>query len=217
MKVPQVLGSVLAAASLAVAAPAPAPSRVQARSPMPSPSDIPSASTAQEQLDGLTTGANEDDGSYDRDLFPHWISVDGCSTRETVLQRDGDGVEVGDDCYPTAGTWLSVYDGEEFDDPSDLDIDHMVPLKNAWISGASEWTTDDREAYANDLTNTPQLWAVSASSNRSKGDDSPDEWKPELESFHCTYAEAWIAVKAYYDLTVTDAERGALQEMLDTC
>ena len=78
--------------------------------------------------------ANEDDGNYERDLFPTWDTIEGaCNTREYVLRRDGAGVEVGADCYPTAGTWTSPYNGGEWTLPSDVDIDHMVPLKNAWI------------------------------------------------------------------------------------
>ncbi len=74
-----------------------------------------------------------DDGTYDRDLFPHWIESGGCSTRESVLKRDGTSVTVGSDCYPTSGSWKSPYDGATWTAPSDVDIDHMVPLKNAWV------------------------------------------------------------------------------------
>lgn len=70
----------------------------------------------------------------------------------------------------------------------------MVPLKNAWISGASKWTTAKREQFANDVTR-PQLWAVTDNVNSSKGDKSPDSWKPPLASFYCTYARAYVQVK----------------------
>ena len=83
-------------------------------------------------------------------------------------------------------------------------------------SGASSWTTAQREALANDVSR-PQLWAVSASANRSKGDRSPDQWKPPLTSFYCTYAKAGIDGKSFYSLTVTSAEKTALSSMLDTC
>ncbi|KAI1340743.1 hypothetical protein F5Y15DRAFT_414471 [Xylariaceae sp. FL0016] len=195
----------------------PAPKPVAEPIPIASPTGIPSASEASSQLAALTVSTNEDDGSYDRDLFPTWITIsDSCNTREYVLQRDGTDVEVDDDCYPSSGTWTSPYDGEEWSEASDVDIDHMVPLKNAWISGASEWTTDKREELANDI-DRPQLWAVTDSLNQEKSDSSPDEWKPPLESFHCTYAAAWIAVKSYWELAVTEAEKAALEEMLETC
>lgn len=101
---------------------------------------IPDKSEAESLLADLTIATPVDDGSYDRDLFPHWSAVEGetnCNAREFVLRRDGDGVEVGNDCYPTAGTWTSFFDGAEHSEPSDVSIDHMVPLKNAWIVGFS--------------------------------------------------------------------------------
>ena len=83
-------------------------------------------------------------------------------------------------------------------------------------SGASEWTTDEREAFANDIEG-PQLWAVTGTVNSEKSDKSPDEWKPELKSIHCKYAAAWIAVKSGYELTASSAEVSALEEMLGEC
>ncbi|KAG8426195.1 hypothetical protein J3459_008342 [Metarhizium acridum] len=91
----------------------------------------------------------------------------------------------------------------------------------AWLtcrlqSGASEWTDEQREAFANDLAR-PQLWAVSAHANRQKGDKGPDGWKPPLTSFFCTYAESWVEVKGYYNLTISESEKEALGSMLDDC
>jgi hypothetical protein len=98
------------------------------------PPGIPSESTARSLLSSLTVAPTVDDGTYDRDLFPHWSSVgDSCSAREFVLRRDGDGVEVGSDCYPTAGTWTCPFDGQTHSEPSDVSIDHLVPLHNAWM------------------------------------------------------------------------------------
>ena len=71
----------------------------------------------------------------------------------------------------------SLYDGTTLDSPTKVDIDHVVPLANAWRSGASAWTTDKREDFANDL-DRPQLVAVSPTSNRAKGDQDPSTWKP---------------------------------------
>lgn len=73
-----------------------------------------------------------------------------------------------------------------------VDIDHMVTLKNAWISGAWASTTTKRDSFANDLTD-PQLFAVTDNVNESKGDRSPDAWKPPLTSYYCTYARAWTS------------------------
>ncbi len=181
------------------------------------PPGIPSAATAQQELADLTVAPDGSMDGYSRDKFPHWHTVSGtCDTRETVLERDGDGVEVGSDCYPTSGSWTSPYDGGTWTQPSDVDIDHMVPLAVAWRTGASSWTQDEREAFANDL-DSPQLWAVTDNVNQSKSDQTPDEWKPPLESDWCEYARAYTHVKYLYKLTVNSAEEGALEDMLGTC
>ncbi|KAK4097458.1 hypothetical protein N658DRAFT_478792 [Parathielavia hyrcaniae] len=202
-----ILGSLLAAAVSGIPMPAPAPA----------PPGIPSATTAKSQLAGLTVKAYVDDGTYNRDLFPHWSTVSGtCNTRETVLKRDGTNVVTNSACASTSGTWRSPYDGATWTAASDVDIDHMVPLKNAWVSGAKSWTTSKRQQFANDL-NTPQLWAVTDNVNQSKSDKSPDAWKPPLLSFYCTYAKSWVAVKYAWALSVTSAEKSALTSMLNTC
>ncbi|KAI0883041.1 uncharacterized protein GGS22DRAFT_34901 [Annulohypoxylon maeteangense] len=205
----------LLSANAVLAAPVPDP--VAMPMPMPTPPGIPTSSSAKTQLAALTVATAVDDGTYKRDLFPTWDTIEGtCNTREYVLKRDGTNVVVGTNCYPTSGTWTSPYDGGKWTAPSDVDIDHMVPLKNAWISGASAWTTAKREQFANDVTR-PQLWAVTDNVNQSKGDKSPDSWKPPLSSFYCTYARSWVAVKSYWKLTITSAEKTALTSMLGTC
>jgi hypothetical protein len=154
---------------------------------------------------------------YSRTKFPHWRSQgDDCDTRETVLKRDGENVETGDNCKVTGGTWISPYDDEKVTEPGDLDIDHMVPLANAWRTGAWDWSTEERAELANDLTR-PQLLAVTAATNRSKGDQDPSEWKPPLRSYWCQYAKDWVTVKVHWKLTVTVAEKASLQVMLETC
>jgi len=181
------------------------------------PPGIPSAATARTELGTLTVAAWTHTTTYDRDLFPTWDTISGtCNTRETVLKRDGAGVVVNSACAATSGTWRSPYDGATWTAASDLDIDHMVPLKNAWISGAWAWTTAKRESFANDLTD-PQLLAVTDNVNQSKSDQSPDAWKPPLSSYYCTYAKAWTRVKYVWALTVTSAEKSALTSMLGTC
>ena len=119
-------------------------------------------------------------------------------------------------CAATSGTWKSPYDGATWTTSGDVDIDHMVPLSNAWKSGAAAWTTARRQAFANDL-DSPQLWTVTDNVNESKGDQGPEDWKPPLQSFYCTYSRSWIKVKYEYGLTITSAEKSALQSMLNTC
>jgi hypothetical protein len=181
------------------------------------PAGIPTASAAKTQLAALTVAAWTNTTTYDRDLFPTWDTISGtCNTRETVLKRDGTNVVVNSSCAATSGSWYSPYDGATWTAASDLDIDHVVPLKNAWISGAWAWTTSKRESFANDLTD-PQLIAVTDNVNQSKSDQSPDSWKPPLSSYYCTYARMWVRVKYVWSLTVTSAEKSALTSMLGTC
>ncbi|WP_395107701.1 HNH endonuclease family protein [Actinomadura sp. SCN-SB] len=200
--------SMLISTALIGAVPAPASA---------TPPNIPSAATAASRLAQLTVAAESHGDSYDRDLFPHWSTVSGaCNTREEVLKRDGTNVVTDSSCAATSGTWFSPYDGATWSSASDVDIDHMVPLSEAWASGAWSWTTARRESYANDLGG-PELWAVTDNVNQSKGDKDPAQWQPPRASFRCAYARAWIQVKWFYGLTVDSAEKSALTSMLGTC
>ncbi|AWE50033.1 MULTISPECIES: HNH endonuclease family protein [Streptomyces] len=175
-----------------------------------------SAATARSYLAQLTV-ATENRTGYDRDLFPHWITQSGtCNTRETVLKRDGSGVVTDSSCAATSGSWYSPYDGATWTAASDLDIDHLVPLAEAWDSGAGSWTTSRRQSFANDLTR-PQLIAVTDNVNQSKGDQDPATWMPSRTAYRCTYVRAWVQVKYYYDLSVDSAEKSALTSYLANC
>lgn len=181
------------------------------------PPDIPSKSQVQSELNSLTVATEGSMTGYSRDLFPHWTTVSGtCNTRETVLRRDGSNVVVGSDCYPTSGSWYSYYDGVTRYSASQISIDHIVALAEAWRSGASGWTTSRRTAFANDL-NGPQLIAVTAEVNSSKGDRDPASWSPPLVSTHCGYSKFWIHTKYRWGLTLQSAEKSALQTMLNRC
>lgn len=177
----------------------------------------PSAAQVRTELAKLKVAPEGSMTGYSREKFPHWIEQSGtCNTREVVLKRDGDNVKTGSDCAPTSGTWHSPYDGGTWTKASDVDIDHMVPLAEAWRSGASTWTTAHRQDYANDLTHA-QLWAVTDNVNQQKGDKDPALWKPSLTSFYCMYARAWTDVKYQYALTMDTAEHTALTTMLTGC
>lgn len=175
-----------------------------------------SGGSASEQLGQLTVASAGSMKGYSRDRFSHWRNTGkNCDVRDSVLQRDGRNIKLSG-CNVVAGHWESVYDTRTFIDPSGVDIDHMVPLANAWRSGADEWDEARRRDFANDLTR-PQLIAVSASSNRSKGDQDPSQWKPANRSYWCQYAESWVTVKHYWRLSVTSAEKAALTDMLEGC
>ena len=115
------------------------------------------------------------------------------------------------------GRWYGAFTGVYVEDPSDLDIDHLVPLKNAHLSGAWRWDAEMKEEYANDLSDPDHLIAVTVSANRSKGTKGPEEWGPPEQSYWCDYATDWTEVKARWELTMTKVESEIVMDMLGTC
>jgi len=203
-----------------------APSEVTAE-PSPEPVD---GSEARRDLAALATVARRPEGpaAYIRSSFGgDWADRDGngCNQRDDVLLRDA--VEVRTrpqgrcDHDVLAGTWLDPYTGRRlvFTDLKQprqaqaIQIDHVVPLSEAWRSGASGWSPVRRRAFANDLGN---LLAVDGPTNMSKSDDDPAGWRPR-KGFQCAYAVRWIETKTRWSLAADDSERRALGEMLGYC
>lgn len=171
-------------------------------------------------LDFVNLAEEIDQSIYDRSLFKHWIDQDrnGCDTREEVLMAESKvKAKTGKGCEILSGQWLSLYENKTFAKASQLDIDHMVPLKEAWESGAGSWSSNERELFANDLGFKDSLIAVSASTNRSKSDRDPSEWQPSNKAFICQYAVAWVSVKYRWSLNVDQAEYSSLKSMLGNC
>ena len=159
-------------------------------------------------------------GGYNRDLFADWYDADrnGCNTRKEVLIAESlDPVQIGSKCSISGGRWFSIYDNVETTDSSKFDIDHMVPLSEAWDSGAWNWNADQRKHFANDLDQPFFLIAVTASSNRSKSDRDPAEWMPPNANYHCEYVRIWIEIKRAWDLSVDQAEHDYLARKLASC
>ncbi|WP_398659964.1 HNH endonuclease family protein [Streptomyces misionensis] len=123
----------------------------------------------------------------------------------------------GERCTPTEGEWYPPDDDRCISGPRGLDIDHLVPLAEAWDSGASAWTAAVREAYANDLGDDRALIAVSAASNRSKADQDPTTWLPPAAGYRCTYVTDWVADKTRRGLTIDAAEHDARADQLCKC
>jgi hypothetical protein len=159
---------------------------------------------------------------FDRTRWHVWTDVDhDCQdTRAEVLIQESRlpvAFRPGGQCTVATGLWSSPYTGANLTSAASLDIDHLVPLANAYRSGAWRWNDDQRSRYANDLGDPEQLVAVELGLNRSKGDSGPDEWRPPNPDTWCAYAQAWLRVKARWQLTVTPAERSSLAEMLAHC
>ncbi|MFB7049629.1 HNH endonuclease family protein [Streptomyces microflavus] len=165
-------------------------------------------------------GAAEQREGYERDSFRHWIDEDGdsCTTRAEVLIAEAvTAPEQGPRCSLTGGSWLSYYNEAEVTDARKLDIDHMVPLAEAWDSGAHAWTPERRQAYANDLGSDRSLVAVTAKTTRSKADRDPAQWMPPAASATCTYLADCTATKLRWSLSADDTERTTLLELAEPC
>lgn len=161
---------------------------------------------------------NEYKTGYKRSLFIHWADLDGngCDTREEILKRDSVSKPQVDPyrCYVVAGDWYSPYDGAKLSDRGDVDIDHVVALKEAWDSGAWAWSESQRKAYANDMSDRRTLIAVTDRVNVSKSDKDPSNWMPPLRSYWCTYLGDWISVKARWNLSMDQSEFGRISNLL---
>lgn len=189
--------------------------------PVPTPSAVPPGPLSDE-LAALQIAQEDTGAHYDRDdWLPQWARSGECTTRETVLQQQGQGVVVDGRCAPTAGTWYSSYDGVTVTDPRKLDIDHIVPLAEVARSGPivdgrrqrpGSWPVEQRRAYANDVEG---LVAVTSSSNRSKSDDDPARWLPDHDQ--CGYVKSWVRVKRKYNLSVDQAEHDAITSVASRC
>ncbi|MEV6617291.1 HNH endonuclease family protein [Streptomyces sp. NPDC051051] len=207
------LARVLAASCLALASLAAGPAHAVAAEPvvLPLTDAVATLPLAGESRDG-----------YTRDAFRHWNAgadpTDGCNTRGEVLLAEAvTAPTVGARCALTGGSWFSYYDDTAVTDPSGLDIDHMVPLAEAWDSGAFAWTAARREAYANDLGQETSLVAVTARSNRSKADQDPAQWLPPAPDAVCRYVAEWTATKLRWNLTADQNEHDRLTELATGC
>ena len=207
----------------ATATPA-APASIPTSAPTEQAPPAPAAGALLPEIVQQPTIADTPSGipAYDRDDWSHWSDDDrDCqNTRHEVLVEESlqpVTFKTASQCQVATGYWIGVYTNTVVTDASDLDVDHMVPLKNAHVSGAWAWSAAERKAYANDLSDPDHLIAVTASANRSKAAKGPDEWMPPDASYWCEYAIDWIRIKNTWSLTVTPAEWAVLESMLATC
>jgi DNA uptake protein ComE-like DNA-binding protein/outer membrane murein-binding lipoprotein Lpp len=180
----------------------------------------PATTTLLMTLVGNLEVEQEVGSGYDRDLFKHWSDADGdgCNARyEVLIEESLTPVTVASGCKISGGTWVSAFDLVQTSNPSNFDVDHMVPLKEAWDSGAWAWDANTRQAYANDLDYGMSLIAVSASSNRSKSDRDPADWLPTNKDYWCEYITAWVQVKTRWSLSVDPKEKSKIEEVADDC
>lgn len=180
----------------------------------------PASATELENKFAALLVAAEITSGYDRSLFPHWIDADrdGCNARYEVLIAEAiTPPTVANRCRLIGGSWRSEFDNKIFRNPSQLDVDHFVPLAEAWRSGAANWSAQQRINFANDLDLPDALIAVSRSTNRSKSDRDVASWLPPNRAYRCQYLASWVEVKFKWKLTVDTTERRSLEDGLLEC
>lgn len=173
----------------------------------------------QTAVQDLVVGA-ESNAGYDRDAqFGDWIDADGdCqNTRHEVLVIESEVAPTlsSSGCTVTAGQWTTFYDDQTYTLASDVDIDHMVPVAEAWGSGAQAWSQERRVAFYNDLDYAFALNAIDDGLNQSKSARGPEEWLPPANT--CQYVVAWTAMKIRWGLSADTAERDALAREAGGC
>jgi hypothetical protein len=193
-------------------------------SPDPSPTTRSAAGTALATLETLAVKGRAPMTAYDRDAFGQaWLDTDrnGCDTRNDTLTRhlEDRAYETGTrGCVVSSGLLHDAYTGTAIrfvkGDGFLVDIDHVVPLGNAWATGAQRWPAKKRAALANDPLN---LLPVDAAANRQKGDGDAATWLPPNKGYRCEYVARQVSVKAKYGLWVTPAEAGAISHVLSAC
>lgn len=181
---------------------------------------VPSGGTAE--LIPLPIVDEPPPNAYSREEFGGWIDADrDCqrSRSEVLIAESTASVTFTkpSKCTVATGKWLDPWSGIVTTSAKALDVDHTVPLANAWRSGAWQWDRSKRVAFANELSDPNHLIAIPLGENRSKGDRGPEGWRPPAPSAWCRYAHAWTAIKAKWGLSAVTAEWRALVEMAASC
>ena len=180
--------------------------------------------TALEQLETLEIKGRAPKTGYSRDQFGNgWLDPDGngCDGRNDILQRDLDNAQLADNgCTVYSGVLDDPFTGETInflrgpETSSDVQIDHVVALSDSWQKGAQELSEEQRKRFANDPLN---LLAVDGPANQQKSDADAATWLPSNKAFRCEFVAIQTAVKAKYELWVTQAEYDAIHNVLNEC
>lgn len=160
--------------------------------------------------------------TFDRTLFREErdLDGDGCITTQEVLVEESDvPPTMVDGCAVASGQWQSYYDNIVHTDPAAVELNHLVAMKEAWLSGAWSWTAAQREAFANDVGDPRTLTMLTVATSAAKADKDPAAWLPPspFPSARCTYVSEWVAVKWRWNLAVDHAEKAAIQKVLAGC
>jgi hypothetical protein len=161
-------------------------------------------------------------GEYERKEWKHWIDSDkDCqdARQEVLIAESYEAVTYEDErqCRVATGLWKDPYTGQEFRTPYDLDVDHVVSLRDAHDSGGYAWGSDQKEAFANDLDHPMALRAVAKGANRSKGSKGPDQWLPPNPEFRCQFIQEHADIKSAWQLNTSAEAEAVLDYMVKIC
>ena len=190
--------------------------------PSQAPATPPPAPTSTTTLVITVAPITADIPEYDRDDWKHWIDEDGdcqAARQEVLIEESLEKVtfETDRECRVATGQWWAPHLGHHLGNPSHIDVDHHVPLKNAHLSGRWAWSPEMKEEYANYLEEENHLIALSSRHNRSKGARGPEEWAPPDNALWCDYATDWAEIKERWGLTMTPVESAIVMDMIGTC
>lgn len=204
----------------ATTSPTATPSETATTGPADIPGGQPMVLRLRKLISLLVVAEAAPGDDYDREAqFGDWVEQgDGCDTRAVVLRTESlRQTEQVSACTITTGKWISLYNGKTYRNAYGglVQIDHVVPVKNAWISGAVAWTQATRVDFYNDLADPRALVAVDGPSNSAKGDSSPDQWLPAVNK--CLYVEYYAVTKYRWALSTTQAEKASMTSLAGTC
>jgi len=174
-------------------------------------------------LDTISVAPDGPGDGYSRTLFSLWSDPDhnGCDARNDTLRRDLADPVARDNthnCVIIAGILNDPYTGQtvQFDKAhaDQAPVDHIVPLALAWRHGASQWDQDTRMRFGNDPA---ELQITTRQANTSKGDSGPSRWLPPNPDYWCTYATRYVNILATWSLTVNQADKDTLNQVLQNC
>ena len=195
-----------------------APPIIEEAAQMNAPQPVAVGGSAAEALAELQVKGRASKTDYSRDQFGSgWASINGCDTRNIILYRDLANAELGERCTVMSGTLNDPYTAKVIPftkGSSDVQIDHVVAISNAWQTGAQLLTRQERVQLANDPL---ELLAVEGDANQQKSDGDAATWLPSNKPFRCEYIARQIAVKQKYSLWVTPPEKAAMASVLATC
>ncbi len=180
----------------------------------------PTLSTNLPQIIKAEYKPQNKENRYKRKKWKHWNDADkDCqNTRHEILIRDSlipVTFASKKKCRVIKGKWLCPYVGKIYYNAREIDIDHVVPLKEAYRSGGHKWNKVQKKKFANDMHYTRHLLAVNAKSNRKKRDHDPARWLPKKNI--CSYIDSWIHIKNTYQLSIDNSEEKILKTWLNRC